>query len=656
MTKKHALPCGSWPSPLSSSLVAANTHDLSQLRAQGDCLYWVEQFPEQKGRRAILCMDAYGELHEKTNRQVNIRSRVHEYGGGDYVVHQQVLYFSNDRDQRWYRQDPGHEPLAITPEPPRPMAWRYADAIISPGGDYLIAVRETHQADLAVVNDIVTIPTDGSAVMHPAAITVLVQGEDFYASPCLNSAGDELLYISWQQPFMPWERSSLYCQKLVGMAPLGDPLFIAGEEEESICQPSFHSSGDIYFVSDRNNWWNLYLWRQGRIHTVLAFEAEFAYPLWVFGMRTYEFIDDETIACIVNENGRQWLGLIQRGRIEELVLDYTYFSPSLAVIDQTLYVIAAQPASAPAIIAIDLATHELRIVHASAHMLLDASYLSLPMSIHFPVSGGQEAHAFFYPPEHPRCCPLPHEKPPLMVLVHGGPTAAANSALNLKIQYWTSRGFAVVDVNYRGSVGYGREYRLALAGQWGVLDVADCVAAARYLVAQALVDERRIIIKGSSSGGFTVLSALMQTADFAAGVSYYGVADLLSLAGDTHKFELHYLDHLLGPLPQSHAVYQQRSPAYAAKTIRAPVLFFQGLEDSVVPPSQVETMMAAMDANGLAYAYVPFAHEQHGFRDARSVAMALEAELSFYAQLFKFEAVDMVASIGIKHFTPPEAS
>jgi len=607
-----------------------------------------------------LCMDPYGDLHEKTNRQVNIRSRVHEYGGGDYVVHQQVLYFSNDRDQRWYRQEPGHEPVPITPEPKSPIAWRFADAIVNSAGDYLIAVRETHQTSdqsvMSVINDIVAIPSDGSAANQASAIIVLVAGADFYASPRLNARGDELVYVSWQHPFMPWERSSLYCQKLVAMAPLGEPLFIAGEEEESICQPSFHPSGDIYFVSDRNNWWNLYLWRQGRMHTVLAFEAEFAYPHWVFGMKTYAFVDDETIACLVNENGRQWLGLIQRGRIEELVLDYTYFSPSLTVINQTLYVIAAQPASAPAIIAIDLATHELRIVHASAHMLLDTAYLSLPTSIHFPVSGGQEAHAFFYPPEHPRCCPLPDEKPPLIVLVHGGPTAAANSALNLKIQYWTSRGFAVVDVNYRGSVGYGRDYRLALAGQWGVLDVADCVAAARYLVAQALVDERRIIIKGSSSGGFTVLSALMQTSDFAAGVSYYGVADLLSLAQETHKFEQHYLDHLLGPLPLSHELYQSRSPVAAAGAIRAPVLFFQGLEDTVVPPSQVSAMMAAMDANGLAYAYVPFAHEQHGFRDARSVAMALEAELSFYAQLFKFEAVDIIASIEIKHFSATEAS
>lgn len=427
---------------------------------------------------------------------------------------------------------------------------------------------------------------------------------------------------------------------------------LAGGPDESVCQPLFHPSGDIYFVSDRTDWWNLYRYHHGEVIPVAPMQAECAVPMWNFGMQTYAFVDEDTVVCLVNESGRMWLGLIYEGKVHEMETDYDWFAPTLAVHAGQVVVIAANAACAAGIVQLDLLTHEIRVLHSSTHLLIDAAYFSLPQPITFPTDDGAVAHAYYYAPQHPYYQPLAGEKPPLIVLSHGGPTASASTALNLKIQYWTTRGFAVVDVNYRGSVGFGRAYRQALNGQWGIVDVADCVQAARYLVEAGWVDPARLIIKGSSAGGFTTLCALTFYRAFAAGASYYGVADLASLVHDTHKFEAHYLEQLVGPYPRAKALYAERSPLQHAEHLTCPVIFFQGLEDKVVPPSQAEAMMAALENKQVPYAYVVFPHEQHGFRDARSITRALQAELSFYAQILQFPLPEPLEPVEIKHFHP----
>lgn len=644
MDTKKKSPCGSWPSPISADLVACSSHDLSQIHVSQGHLYWLEQLPEQKGRRTIMCYEPSGYIRELTDRNFNVRSRVHEYGGGDFCVQYGSIYFSNDRDQVLYRKDNAHAPMVLTPKPEQPMALRYADGMVTPDGKYIICVRETHLTEHEVVNAIVAITTDGSM-----QIEVLATGADFYAAPRVSHDGRRILYLAWNHPEMPWDGTLLYIADFVNGKCIGQAKHICGSREESICQPEFSSNGDIYFISDRSNWWNLYCYSNGNITAVFSIDAEVGYPAWIFAARVYAMIDEE-IVCIINENGRQWLAKVSEGKVKKIPMDYDSFSPSLAVQGDYCYCIAAHGAAAPAVLQVNLKTERVIILHSSSTLLLDAAYLSMPESIEFVTEQQQIAYAYYYAPQNPHFQPMERELPPLMVLSHGGPTAAATTALNLKIQYWTSRGYAVVDVNYGGSVGYGRRYRERLRGQWGIVDVADCVHAAKHFVQQGLVDAKRLIIKGGSAGGFTTLCALTFYDIFAVGTSYYGVADLESLLTDTHKFESHYLEQLIGPYPGAKELYRERSPLFYADRITCPVIFLQGLEDKVVPPSQALAMMAALETKQLPYAYVAFPHEQHGFRDSASIATALEAELFFYSKIFGMSPNEELVAIEIKNF------
>src|SRR3990167_9211495 len=644
MATKQFFPCGSWSSPIRAELVARSSHELSQLHVDHGHVYWIEQFPEQKGRRAIMCYDRSGNIGELTDRNFNVRSRVHEYGGGDYCVQQGNLYFSNDRDQQLYRKDSAHLPVPLTPKPSQPMAWRYADGGVTPDGKYVICVRETHSAGHDVKNDLVSIATDGSQ-----RIEVLTSGADFYASPRVSPDGTRILFLSWDHPQMPWEGTELHVLEFKNEKAVTKPHYVCGSNDESIGQPQFSSKGDIYFVSDRRNWWNLYCYSHDEIKPVVTMAAEIGYPAWIFATKVYDIVDEHRVVCIINENGRHWLAIVEHGKITKIPTDYDCFSPTLAVEGDFIYCIAAHGAAAFALLRIHLKTHQVEVLHSSSSLLVDAAYLSLPEHIEFPTEQQRTAHAYYYPPQNSHYEPEKNELPPLMVLSHGGPTGAATTALNLKIQYWTSRGFAVVDVNYGGSVGYGRDYSERLLGRWGVVDVADCVNAARYLVQRGKADANRLIIKGSSAGGFTTLCALIFYDVFAAGASYYGVADLEGLMADTHKFEAHYLDQLIGPYPQAKEIYQAHSPLYHAEKLRCPVIFFQGLEDKVVPPSQAEAMMRTLDEKQLPYAYVVFPHEQHGFRDSQSIVAALEAEYSFYSQIFNFIPADPIAVVEVKN-------
>ncbi|HEV3498239.1 MAG TPA: prolyl oligopeptidase family serine peptidase, partial [Actinomycetes bacterium] len=482
---------------------------------------------------------------------------------------------------------------------------RYADGDVSPDGARLACVRERHLED-GVVNDIVVLPTDGSA-----GPTVAAAGHDFYAAPRFSPDGG-LAWLAWDHPRMPWDGTVL------------EPGPVAGGSEESVTQPRWSPDGALHWISDRTGWWNLY--REGQ--PLLPMDAEFSGPDWVFGQSTYAFLADGRLVASWTEAGSGRLAVLGEAALD---LPYTSFSSVRAYGDKVA-AIAAGPGDAPAVVVIDPASSEVDVVRSSRPNPVDPRYLSIPRPVEFPTTGDATAHALFYPPANADCEGPPGELPPLVVTSHGGPTSAANTALDLRTQFWTSRGIAVVDVDYRGSTGYGRAYRQQLAGQWGVVDVDDCVAAARHLAESGEVDARRMVVRGSSASGLTTLLALTRGL-FAAGASLYGVADLAALATDTHKFESRYLDGLVGPWPEAAAVYRERSPIHQADRLSAPLIVFQGLDDKVVPPSQAEVLVDALRRAGIAYAYLTFEGEAHGFRKAATIRRVVEAELSFYGQV-----------------------
>ena len=580
---------------------------LSDLRTDAGALYWSESRPAEAGRQVIVRWQPGRDPVDILPAPFSARTTVHEYGGGAFCVAGGTVFFSNFDDQRLYRLDADPRPIT------EPGA-RYADADV--GGDRLVCVRERH-LDGEVVNDIVELPTDGSA--EP---TVVAAGHDFYAAPRFAPDG-RLAWLAWDHPRMPWDGTVL------------EPGPVAGGPDESVTQPRWSPAGALHWISDRTGWWNLY--REGE--ALQPTEAEFAGPTWVFGDSDYDFLDDGRI--VAHWTGH--LGVIGEGPLDLL---YTSFS-SVTGFGEKVAAIAASPTQAPAVVVIDPTTSEVTVVRSSRPTPVDPGYLSTPRRIDFPTTGGRTAHALFYPPANPAAAGPPGELPPLVVTSHGGPTSQASTALNLRTQFWTSRGFALVDVDYGGSSGYGRSYRRQLDGQWGVVDVDDCVAAARHLADQGEVDGRRMAIRGSSASGLTALLALTRGV-FAAGASLYGVVDLAALATDTHKFEARYLDGLVGPWPEAAEIYRTRSPQTHADKLSAPLIIFQGLEDKVVPPAQAEVLVDALRRAGLPFAYLTFEGEAHGFRKAETIQRVMEAELSFYGQVLGFTPADDLEPVQIE--------
>jgi dipeptidyl aminopeptidase/acylaminoacyl peptidase len=613
---------GTWPSPITAALAASGAIRIGGLKLDGGDTYWVEGRPAEQGRNVVVRRRANGSIEDLTPPGFNVRSRVHEYGGGAFTAHAGVLYFVNDADQRLWRQDPGAPPVALT----APGNARYADLELDPQRGRLLCVREEH-AGGEPVNTLVAVPLDGG---EPR---LLVSGADFYASPRLNPAGDRLAYLSWDHPRMPWQGTELWLAPLDGERRPGPAQKIAGGATESIFQPAFSPGGILHFVSDRTGWWNLY---RAPGEPLWPVDAELGLPQWVFGLSSYGWLEDQVIACAFQQAGTWRLALLDRGQRTTLDLPVTEIAGLQAAPGRAVFV--GGSATAPAAIwSLSLEAGRppsARRLHQPPGPRLDEAYLSRPEPVAFPTAGGVIAHGLFHAPRNPDCAAPAGERPPLIVVSHGGPTAAASSSLNLGLQFWTSRGFAVLDVNYRGSSGYGRAYREALDGAWGVADVEDCAAGARWLVGQGRVDGGRLAIRGGSAGGYTTLAALAFTDVFQAGASYYGVSDLEALARDTHKFESRYLDSLIGPYPARRDLYLERSPINHADRLSCPVIFFQGLEDKVVPPDQARRMVAALESKGLPVEYVTFPQEQHGFRRAETIARALEAELAFYARVF----------------------
>lgn len=633
---------GGWRSPITSDIIVSESIRLGGARFDNENIYWLEGRPKESGRSVIVRLSPDKETTDVISQPFNARTRVHEYGGAAMAFQNGAVIFANFSDQRLYRVVPGG-----TPEPLTPVAkLRYADLILDAGRERLICVREDHRDSEEAVNTLVAVPLDGHSPQQ-----VLVSGNDFYASPCLSPDGKQLAWLTWQHPNMPWDSSELWVAEVLADGELAAPHRVAGGENESIYQPAWSPEGVLYFVSDRSGWWNLYRWQDGRSVPLVDMCAEFGLPLWVFGHPTYAFVTERSIICTYTQNGTWFLAELdtQSGVLTPFDIPYTSID-AIQVCGRKVLFRGGSPYAPGAIVLLDLDAGTTEVLKCSSDVAVENDYFSFAEAIEFSGSGGEIAHAFYYAPKNPDYVAPEGEKPPLLVMSHGGPTAATSSTLNLPTQYWTSRGFAVLDVNYGGSTGYGRAYRERLNGRWGVVDIEDCVYGARYLVDQGLVDPARLAIRGGSAGGYTTLGALTFHDVFKAGASYYGVSDLESLAKDTHKFESRYLDGLVGPYPAERELYMERSPVNHVESLNCPVIFFQGQEDQVVPPSQTESMVEALFQKGIPVAYILFEGEQHGFRRAENIKTALDGELYFYSQIFAFPLWGEAGVLEIKNW------
>ena len=647
MTDIKVVPYGSWQSPISSDLIVSQSVRLSDVVLDGRDIYWVEMRPSEGGRNVIVRCTSDGRIADMTPADFNCRTRVHEYGGRSYAVNQADVYFSNFSDQRIYLQQPNSSPTTIATQ----TGLRFADIIVDSFHHSLICVCEDHRnGRTPPENTLIRLDLMEAGQAGDQRLNVLVSGSDFYASPCLSPDGSQLAWLSWNHPDMPWDGTELWIGKLEPDGALTETEIVAGGRGESIFQPQWSPDGTLFFVSDRTGWWNLYRRRENEIKPVVRMEAEFGMPQWLFGMSTYAFESARRLICAYTREGRWQLAGINLDdeELEIIETPYSDISYLRASAGRVVFVggCATEPTS---IVKLNTDTRMLDVLRRSIRHEIDSGYISIPETIEFPTKQGLTSHAFFYSPQNKHFQAPADERPPLMVISHGGPTAAATDSLNLAIQYWTSRGIAVLDVNYGGSTGFGRAYRQRLYGQWGVVDTQDCVDGAIYSMETFGVDPNRLVIRGSSAGGYTTLCALVFNDVFKAGASYYGVSDLQGLVLETHKFQARYLDQLIGPYPERKDLYIARSPIHHADDLSCPVIFFQGLEDKVVPPAQAEMMVEILKEKKLPVAYVVFDKEQHGFRIAQNIKRALDAELYFYSRIFGFQLADDIPPVRIEN-------
>jgi dipeptidyl aminopeptidase/acylaminoacyl peptidase len=655
MIKPTETSYGEWPSPITSEMIASSGVEFAGVALENESSWWLERRPADEGRGVIVRQTADGKTEtDITPPEYNVRTLVHEYGGGDFVIHEDTVWFANLDDQRLYRQQPGDDPEPITPVPETERGDRYADMEITPDGEYLYSVRERHteseNENEEPTNELVRISGDGSS--DPM---VVASGHDFYSYPRIHPDGGKLAWITWDHPSMPWDESTLHVATIENDGTLTDSRSIF-TTDESVFQPAWNPDGDLHAVSDRTGWWNIYRIEKGEPVALYPAEAEFGVPQWSFGQSTYAFFDDGCIATVFGEQSTYRLGLLDptTGDLEVVDLSDDFFPSSSIDSDGEHLLFGAASPIRPRSLVRWRPGEEAVILSQATEFDLDQTYISEPEHISYPTSNDETAHALYYPPQNPDVESPTDELPPLVVLCHGGPTSETLPALSISahhgkppVQFFTTRGIAVVDVNYRGSTGYGRDYRERLDGEWGVVDTIDCVNAAEYLTDQGLVDGERLAIQGGSAGGYATLCALTFHDTFDVGVSYYGVADLEALASDTHKFESRYLDGLVGPLPEAQDTYRERSPVHHADRIRCPLLLLQGDEDPVVPPSQAEQMLDALAENGVPHTYVEFEGEQHGFRRSESIQRAAETELSFYGRMFDFTPAENIESVEI---------
>ena len=634
------LACGTWPSPITPDAIVAESIRLASVTLDAGRIGWLEGRPGEDGRNVLVRADEAGRASDVTPAPFNVLSRVHEYGGGAYAVSGDRVWFSNFEDGRIYVQTGTAAPAPLTAEGP----FRFADLTVDPGRRRLLAVRETHRDGAPPVNDLVAISIDDGSVR------MLASGHDFFAAPAPSPDGRRLAWLAWDQPDMPWDAAALWLAELDPAGVPGTPVRIAGGSGSAAFQPAWSPDGALWCVVDPQGWWNLHRWRDGELRCMHRAESEFGKPLWQLGTTTFGFDGSGCVVCTWRSEGRWRLGRLDRDGVMAMIPSPWTDIDSLVVDGSTAAFIGGAPDRSATVVSLDLESGETHVHRTSSALAIDDGMLSVPEAVVFPTGdGGEVAHGFFYAPRNASCRAPAGELPPLLVMSHGGPTGATSDTLNPATQFWTSRGFAVLDVDYRGSTGYGRAYRERLYGEWGVVDVEDCVAGAVHMAGTGRADRERLAIRGGSAGGYTTLAALTFHDTFGAGASYYGISDLEVLAADTHKFEARYLDRLVGAWPADRDVYRARSPLHHASRLGCPIIFFQGLDDRVVPPNQAERMVDALDRQGLPVACLMFEGEGHGFRQAGTLRRCLEAELLFYARVFGFEPADALAPVEIRN-------
>ncbi len=635
-------PYGGWKSPITADLITGKTISLLELAIDGEDIYWIEGRPKEGGRYTIMRRSSDGKIIECTPPDFYTRSTVHEYGGGAFTVADGSIYFANYRDQHLYAQRAGEQPRLLTPT----SGYRYADLTVDRARNRLLCVREDHTAATEAINTIVAVSLDGNDDGH-----ILAAGNDFYSAPRLSPDGSRLAYLTWNHPNMPWDGCELWVADVTAAGMLANAQQVAGRSTESVFQPEWSPDGVLHFVAEPSGWWNLYRWDGTTVKALCPMEAEFGEPYWVFGESTYGFASPTRILCSYSRAGTWRLAWLDTtaGRLETIDPDYTQIS-DLNVAGGIAAFIAGSPTQSSAVVRMDVKTGKMDRIREAFEVTVDAGYFSGPQSITFPTDHDQEAHGIYYPPTNKDYTAPKGELPPLLVISHGGPTGASGTVLRYSTQFWTSRGFAVLDVNYGGSTGYGRTYRQRLNGNWGIVDVADCCNGALYLAGKGLVDRNRLAIRGGSAGGYTTLACLtFRPGVFKAGASHYGLSELEIFAKDTHKFESRYLTSLLGPYPGRRDLYLERSPINFINNMSAPLILFQGNEDRIVPPSQSQMIFDALKKKGLPVAYLLFEGEQHGFRRAENIKRSLEAELYFYSKVFDFTPAEPIEPVNIEN-------
>ncbi|MCZ6827411.1 MAG: S9 family peptidase [Gammaproteobacteria bacterium] len=633
-------PYGSWSSSLSLDHMVEDVVRLAEPAVDGSAVYWIETRPSEKGRSVLVTCAPGQEQSDVTPADYSVRSRAHEYGGGSYLARGDRVWFVNDDDQCIYTQTlPAGSPERLTAT----GAMRFADMELDRARNRLLTICEDHGKEGNPENFIAGVDLDSGE------ISAVVSGADFYSNPRLSPDGSRLSWLSWNHPNLPWDTTELWLATVAPDGEISEQRCVSLGKDESVFQPQWSPDGDLFFVSDRSGWWNLFRFRDDATEVVIPEQAECGVPQWVFGMSTYAFPDSDHVVIATTRDGSWQLSRfgLATGRREALASDWTSIE-GVAADDGCILILAGGGARALSVVSIDPQGAE-TVLKSAIDGVLDQSTISKPQAITYATSDGDQAHGFFYPPSNPVYRGPNKEKPPLLMICHGGPTSATATTLRLDIQFWTSRGFAVFDVNYRGSTGYGRGYRQKLYGTWGLADVDDCIHGARYLARQGLVDSKRMAIRGGSAGGYTVLNALTCHDEFSAGSSFFGIGDLESMFETTHKFEACYDHWLIGPKESRKSIAEQRSPINSADRIKCPVIFFQGLDDKVVPPDQSESMVQALKDNKVPVAYLEFEGEGHGFRQSQNIRRSYEAELYFFGKVMGFEPADKLDAVEITH-------
>lgn len=634
-------PCGSWKSPITAELAAGAAISFPGLSLDGKDLYWLESRPSEGGRCTVMHRSAAGRVSERTPATFNVRSTVHEYGGGAFTINRGIICFVNYTDQRIYRQQSAGLSSPLTAE----NSCRYADLSLDLRRSRLLCVQEDHSEHGEPVNTIAAVHLGGGRCQ------VLVSGNDFYSSPRLSPDGAQLAYLTWNHPNMPWDGCELHLAEVAPGGEIGPGRRIAGGQSEAIFQPEWSPGGALHFASDASGWWNLYRWSGGTTRALCPIPAEFGRAQWSFGYSTYGIAGEYRLLCCYTENGVDhlaWLDSESR-RLQLIDTPYTRIDFLRCGAGIAAFV-GASPSSAAAVVQMDLGNNQLRVVRPAYDIQIETGYVSTAVTVDWTSPDGQQTQGFYYAPTNQEFVPPVGESPPLIVLTHSGPTSAATSAFRYPLQFWTSRGFAVLDVNYPGSTGYGRAYRRRLNGEWGVVDVEACCGGALSLALRGHVDRARMAIKGGSAGGYTALACLTTRHDvFAMGSVHFAIADLELQAQGGHKFESRYHESLIGPYPERLDLYRARSPLRHVQELRCPLILFHGDDDRVVPPAQSQLMFDAVRRKGLPTALLRFAGEGHGFRRADTLVRALEAEFYFVARIFRFAPQDVIAPVHIEN-------